>query len=211
MENLNLTLAVASRICHDLVSPVGAVVNGADLLREMAISGPTQPDMTATVDMMDQSAGRASALIQFYRIAFGAAGDETQPVDRAALRELASALIQSPRIVFEWKNAGPPMRRGEARLLALLMLCARSVVGMRGAISMKSGPGPIFPLVITVDSPAFSTMHANLGLLDGGPVSGPPSPRSVEFWLAHEAARALGIALHVGRTTERVRIGVGVS
>ena len=66
-DSRDLTSILVSRICHDLVSPVGAIVNGVDLVRE--IGGG---DIEAELAMISQSSNRASALLQFYRIAFGA-------------------------------------------------------------------------------------------------------------------------------------------
>src|SRR5690606_10454674 len=204
MPSQDLAAAVASRICHDLVSPVGAVVNGVDLLRD---TGPS--DLSETVGMIAQSAGRASALLQFYRIAFGAASEEAQPVGRAALRELASVLAQPPRVLLDWEGEGPPMPRVEARLVGLLALCARSVTGMRGVIAVRPGRGSTFPLTISVDAEAFSGTHPMLDLLVGAKAGAPASPRSVEFVLAREAAQALGVPLRIGRTARRVTIEAG--
>ena len=205
MESPDLAAALASRICHDLVSPVGAVVNGVDLLRE---TGPS--DLPETVGMIAQSAGRASALLQFYRIAFGAASEEAQPVGRAALRELASVLAQPPRILLDWKGEGPPMPRAEARLVGLLALCARSVTGVRGVISVRPGQGSTFSLTISVEAEAFSSTQSMLDLLVCAPAGTPASPRSVEFVLAREAAAALGVPLRVDRAVGRVTIAAGV-
>lgn len=207
MANPELAAAVASRICHDLVSPVGAIVNGVDLLREI---GPA--DMPEAVGMIGQSAGRASALLQFYRIAFGAADDEAQPIGRPALRELASVLAHPPRILLEWHADGPPMPRPVARLAGLMLLCARSVTGMRGAIRLTASPDGSLPLAVTVESDSFAAAVELLDLVEtaGPSPTRPVSPRSVEFVLAREAAAALGIPLSAERTPGRVTMSAAV-
>ena len=206
MHDTELAAAVASRICHDLVSPVGAIVNGVDLMREIDGS-----DRTEAVGMIGQSAGRASALLQFYRIAFGAAGGEGQPVGRAALRELASVLAQPPRIVLEWQGGPASMPRPQARLVALLVLCARSVTGMRGTIRVRSPGTGTFPLALSVESDAFAATLDMLDLLAGEPPAGPVSPRAVEFVLARGAAAALGIRLAAARRDGAVTIEAGAN
>lgn len=197
----DLAAVIASRICHDLVSPVGAVVNGVDLLRE---TGPA--DFPDTVTMISQSASRASALLQFYRVTFGAAADEAQPISRAVLRELASVLAQPPRIVVEWSREGPAFTRPEARLIGLLMLSSRSAIGMRGAIRVDPGRDTTFPLAISIESAAFSKMEPLLDLLSTTPAEEKPSPRSVEFILAHRAAEELGLSLEIDRSGAAVTI-----
>lgn len=204
MGNPDLAAAVASRICHDLVSPVGAVVNGVDLLSE---TGPSELD--GTVGMIAESARRASALLQLYRIAFGAATGEAQPVGRAALRALTAVLAQPSRIRLDWQGEGPPMHRSEARLVALLALCARSVAGLRGVISVHPGRDAALPLTISVESEAFASSCPMLDLLTGGggeAGGAPPSPREVEFLLAREVAASIGAKLRVTRADDRVTI-----
>lgn len=200
MANSDLAAAVASRICHDLVSPVGAVVNGVDLMREM---GGAEAD---AMGMVGQSAARASALLQFYRIAFGAAAEDAQAVGRPALQHLAGVLAQPPRVELEWSTDGPPMPRPEARLIALLALCARSVTGMRGRVRVQAGQHGTLPASVTVQSGALSRTADSLALLEGRAPEGPFSPRDVEFVLAREAADLLGVGLHVERTEGQVTI-----
>lgn len=201
MDSADLAAALASRICHDLVSPVGAVVNGVDLMREIGAT-----DLEETVAMVAQSAGRASALLQFYRIAFGAATEDAQPVGLPALRELASVLAQPPRILLEWQGDGPPMQRAEARLLALLVLCARSVTGMRGVISVMPGRAGTFPLVISVEAESFGATRSMLDLLASESARIAPSARSIEFLLARNAAAASNMSLRVDDAPGRVTI-----
>lgn len=206
MENPDLAAALASRICHDLVSPVGAVVNGVDLLRE---TGPA--DLADTVGMIAQSAGRASALLQFYRVAFGAAEGEAKPIGRSTLRELASVLAQPPRITIGWEESGPAFTRPEARLISLLVLAGRSALGLRGAIRVQPAPDSTFPLAISIESAAFSKMESWLGSLSAASASAPISPRSVEFILARSAAENLGVALQIGAAESVVTISATIS
>jgi len=201
MDNPDLAAALASRICHDLVSPVGAVVNGVDLLRE---TGPA--DLADTVGMIAQSAGRASALLQFYRVAFGAAEGEGKLIGRPTLGELASVLAQPPRITIDWEEAGPAFTRPEAKLIALLLLAARSALGLRGAIHVRPASDATFPLTISLESAAFSKMEPLLGNLAAGSASAPISPRSVEFILARNAAEKLGVELEIAKAEGVVTI-----
>ena len=106
VDNQHIASILASRICHDLVSPVGAVENGIDLIREIG-AGDTRDELA----MVSESARRASSLLQFFRIAFGAA-DEGAMLSRAALKAQADTLIAASRVVLEWAGTdGPDLSR----------------------------------------------------------------------------------------------------
>ncbi len=202
MPDSSLATSISSRICHDLVSPIGAIVNGVDLVREMGAG-----DHAEAIGMIGQSAERASALLQLYRIAFGAADADSQSVPRGLLAEHAAVLFTPPRIVLEWDGRmGPALPRQEARLLTLLLLCARSVLGIRGSVLLRTATRAVLPLELTVVSESFSSTVGLLSLLadDGG--NGQVSPRAVEFVLARHAAHDLNVSLRVEKTADRATI-----
>ncbi len=203
MDDIRLAASVSSRICHDLVSPVGAVVNGVDLVREMGAA-----DHTEAIGMIGQSAERASALLQLYRVAFGMAEAEAQGVARGALAEQAAVLFAPPRIILEWQGRqGPPLPRREARLLTLLLLCGRAILGVRGSILLRTPPRSAMPLSLEVTTENLSSSADLLPLLETG-IDGEDSvtPRAVEFILAHDAARELSVRIDVRREAGRITI-----
>lgn len=201
--DINLAASVSSRICHDLVSPVGAVVNGVDLVREMGAA-----EHSEAIGMIGQSAERASALLQLYRIAFGTAEPDAQGVARGVLADHSAVLFAPPRIVLEWQGRdGPALPRREARLLTLLLLCARSILGVRGSVVLRTGAPAAIPLSLEVTSDSLSSSAELLPVLENG-MNGrePVSPRAVEFVLAQDAARELGLRLDVAREPGRITI-----
>lgn len=202
MPDSSLAISVSSRICHDLVSPIGAIVNGVDLVREMG-SG----EHAEAIDMIGQSAERASALLQLYRIAFGSAEADSQSVPRGVLAEHSAVLFTPPRIVLEWDGrTGPSLPRREARLLTLLLLCTRSILGIRGSVLLRTGTRSALPLSLAITTETYSSTVGLLDLLgDGGP-GGEVSPRAVEFVLARHAARDLNVRLEVERAGHHVTI-----
>jgi histidine phosphotransferase ChpT len=201
--DINLAASVSSRICHDLVSPVGAVVNGVDLVREMGAA-----EHSEAIGMIGQSAERASALLQLYRIAFGTAEAEAQGVARGALAEHAAVLFSPPRIVLEWQGReGPALPRREARLLTLLLLCARSILGVRGSIVLRTGAPEAVPLSLEVTADSLSSSAELLPVLENGMNGGEQvSPRAVEFVLAQDAAREMKLRLDVVREPGRITL-----
>lgn len=192
MGDDNLAAVISSRICHDLVSPVGAIVNGVDLIREIG-----NGNFTDELGMISQSAERASSLLQFYRVAFGAADDEAAEIGRQTLHEQSSRLIVTPRISLEWTELnGPALSRAEARLLYQMLLCAKSLLGMRGTIRVSLGTGAAAPISIELEPSANGSgnaaMNVDLVELFNGDRKAEVPPRLIEFPLARESAEAMG-------------------
>lgn len=201
-DSLDLASAISSRICHDLVSPVGAIVNGIDLVREIGATG-----LDDEIAMIGQSADRASGLLQFYRLAFGAAPEDAQPLGRAVLRDHAAVVINWQRISLGWDNTdGPALSRAEAKLLCLLLLCARAVTGMQGVIEVGLEPAATMPLHVSVNSGGSPDADERLAMLSRSDVQPEATARSVEFVLARGAASDLGVRLHTARTSERITL-----
>ena len=101
-SNINLSALIGSRICHDLISPIGAINNGLELLD---MSGRTSgPEL----DLIQESVGNASARIRFFRIAFGAAGD--QMMGRAEVVSILKDLMDRTRL----EDAARYARRAKA-------------------------------------------------------------------------------------------------
>ncbi|MFK7943244.1 MAG: histidine phosphotransferase family protein [Paracoccaceae bacterium] len=196
----DLASAISSRICHDLVSPVGAVVNGIDLMKEIGAIG-----LEDEIAMIGQSADRASGLLQFYRIAFGSAAQDAQPLSRALLRNQARSMINWQRVSLAWEEAdGPSLSRGEAKLLCLLLLCARGVTGMSGVIEVGLESNATCPLHVSVVSAGTTDTDARLEMLSGSVGTEAATAQSVEYFLARATAMELGLKLHTARTAERI-------
>ncbi len=85
LEGLDLAALVASRVCHDVISPVGAIVNGLELMEDGADEATTE----LALDLIRKSAKTASARLQFCRIAFGAAGSAGSAIDTRDAHQVA--------------------------------------------------------------------------------------------------------------------------
>lgn len=192
----DLASAISARICHDLVSPVGAIVNGIDLVSEIGAAG-----IEDEIAMIGQSATRASGLLQFYRIAFGAAPPDTQGIGRAVLRDQALSVINWQRVTLDWPSTnGPPLPRAEAKLLCLLLLCARSVTGMAGVIQVVLHESASLPIEVIVVGDGAPDADARLALLSEASLTVQPTARLVEFALARSTAGVSGVQIETTRT-----------
>ena len=98
LEPLDLAALLCSRVCHDVISPVGAIVNGLEVLEE-----DKDEDMREfALDLIRKSAHTASARLQFCRLAFGAAGSAGAAIDTGDAEKVARGLIADDRTESIW-------------------------------------------------------------------------------------------------------------
>lgn len=97
--SLDLAALLCSRLCHDLLSPVGALSNGLELLAE-----ERDPEMRKRcMELLEQSARISADKLKFFRLAFGAAGGFGESVSVEEPRELIDALVaNNERIKVNW-------------------------------------------------------------------------------------------------------------
>lgn len=170
---------IGSRICHDLISPIGAISNGLELL---ALAQPSSPEL----QLINESVVSASARIRFFRIAFGLARrDQT-----LAGREIAAVLDELPlwsRLSATYP-AADDLGRQEARLMFLLILCAENALpaGGRLVITRDSGRGRITGTGRRIHPPDDAVARAiETGVSDG------LGPDRIHFAMAAQAAHDL--------------------
>jgi len=131
-NNVNLSALIGSRICHDLISPIGAINNGLELLAMSGVApGPE-------IDLIGESVGNASARIRFFRIAFGAAGD--QMVGRAEIVSILRDLYGRGRLDIAWAPL-EPQPRAAVRLAFLALLCLETAKPYGGRIEIVEADG----------------------------------------------------------------------
>lgn len=126
---------LCSRLCHDLVGPISAVGNGLELLAE----NPQLED--EAVALARRSAGRAGALVQFYRLAFGNAGN--QMIRPGEAQTAAQGLFQDGRTRLEWVTTdGAALPPGGAKLLLNILMLAGEALPRGGKLAVALKPEP---------------------------------------------------------------------
>lgn len=124
----SLGALIGARICHDLISPVGAISNGVEL---MGLAGVRDlPEMALVAD----SAAHANARLRFFRIAFGLASNE-QSMGSAEIRNVLGG-VYNAKITCDWQVESPlPRKLAQAVFLALL--CAEQAVPFGGVLTVR--------------------------------------------------------------------------
>ncbi|MFC3182367.1 histidine phosphotransferase family protein [Cypionkella sinensis] len=124
----DLAALVGSRICHDLISPIGAIGNGVELmLMEGAAKGPEMALIT-------ESVGHANARIRFFRVAFGASGAD-QRIGRSEVLSVISDMTHGGRVQIDWESPADLPRR-DVKLVFLLILCLESALPYGGQVQV---------------------------------------------------------------------------
>ncbi|MEM8576897.1 MAG: histidine phosphotransferase family protein [Pseudomonadota bacterium] len=166
----DLAALIGSRICHDLISPIGAINNGLELLGMAGQAGG------AELDLITQSVENASARIRFFRIAYGAAGK--QLVGRAEVVSTLKDYSAGGRLEMAW---GPlePHPRSQVRLAFLALQCLESAMPYGGRVDVTQAGGA---WTLTGQADKLNVDAALWSILEGGPVSD-VSPSQVQFAL----------------------------
>lgn len=127
-EKPDLTALLGSRICHDLISPIGAIGNGVELL--MMDGQAKGPEMALVAD----SVTHANARIRFFRVAFGQTSKD-QRIGLSEINAILADMAHGSRMAIDWQSA-PDMSRRETKLAFLCILCMETALGTGGRITV---------------------------------------------------------------------------
>lgn len=125
----DLAALVGSRICHDLISPIGAIGNGLELL------ALTDGNSTAEMELINDSVQNAMARIRLFRVAFGGAST-TQSISNTEVQSILGAMSNGSRHIYDWQANGDHAR-GDVRLALLVLLCTESALPVGGTVTVS--------------------------------------------------------------------------
>ena len=118
---LDLAALLCSRVCHDLISPVGAIVNGIEVMEE----DKDEETKTFALDLIKKSAHQASAKLQFCRLAFGAAGSAGAQIDLGDAEKVARGLLEDNKTTLVWNLPRQLLAKNRVKLLLNMLMIAR--------------------------------------------------------------------------------------
>jgi histidine phosphotransferase ChpT len=141
LSDLDLAALLCSRVCHDVISPVGAIANGLEVLEDE----DDEEMKRVAMDLVRRSARQASAKLQFCRIAFGAAGSAGATIDLGEAGDTAKAFVGEEKIKLDWQAPRVALPKAEAKLLLNMMLLGMAAVPRGGAVSvaLEGGQGVV--------------------------------------------------------------------
>lgn len=192
MNELDFSALLVSRVCHDLVSPLGAVVNGLEVLED-------ERDATMRADalrIVGSSAAQALARIQFMRIAFGAAGSAGAELDLGEIGRLVAGLFSDSKITLEWGAANAHWPKDWAKLLMNATLLGADCLPRGGVVTVSTGDAGAAPsFKIHAASPHARILPEVENAVRGDANSNQPDARGVQPFLTHKLARSLNAGL----------------
>jgi histidine phosphotransferase ChpT len=130
---LELAALLCSRVCHDLISPVGAIVNGLEVLDD----NPKPEDREFALDLIRKSARTASARLQFCRLAFGAAGSAGAQIDLGDAQNMARGHIEDAKTSIAWNLPRVLLPKNRVKLLLNMMIIAQQTIPRGGVLTVN--------------------------------------------------------------------------
>lgn len=202
----DLAALLCSKLCHDLLSPVGAMNNGLELLAD-----ETDPEMQKRcMDLLADSARSAANKLKFFRLAFGAAGGFGDDVDPSEARAVIEPLVTSDgRTTLEWAVPEGLLPKRAVKILLNLVLIASDAVVRGGSISVGAeNRGSEQEIVIRANGPKIVLDAAVRATLTGEVRQDDLDSRTAPAWMVTQlAAQGGGMVQLAEPTDEQLIIG----
>ena len=210
ISSLDLASLLCSRLCHDMLSPVGALSNGLELLAE-----ERDPEMRGRiVELLEQSAKTSADKLKFFRLAFGAAGGfgELVPVEEAKALVEALASNNSRGIVVTWTLAADALPKAAIKTLLNLSLFAIEALVRGGTLEigaeLRANDGKTTSEIVVRAAGVKVAFDETVGrALEGDLPQADLSSRTAPAAMLYELAESLGGKLQYALTDEALVMG----
>jgi histidine phosphotransferase ChpT len=164
LDALDLAALLCSRLCHDLISPVGAVVNGLEVLED----DNDEETKTFALELVKKSARVASARLQFCRLAFGAAGSAGASIDLGDAETVARGFLEDDKLKLGWQLPRALLPKNRVKLLLNLLILAAQTIPRGGTLAAEPiGEGATMGFRVTASGLNARIPQAIPGLLSG--------------------------------------------
>ena len=165
LTGMDLAALLCSRVCHDVISPVGAIANGLELLEE----DTDEETKSIAMDLIKSSSKNASAKLQYARIAFGAAGSAGADIDTGDAESVANSYFDSERKTdLEWHGERALIPKNKVKLLLNLLLVSLGAIPRGGVVKSEiSDPNGSVSFTITCTGKKARVPPLFLDLLNG--------------------------------------------
>lgn len=201
IENTKLTALVASRICHDMVEPMSAIIQGLEMIK--SAEGKTDPD---ALSLLDHGVGKAWAKLEFFRFAMAGAiaeGDSTLEEGHAVADKLYAVL--KPELIW---NAPPvAMPRPAVRVIVNLLLIANECLPRGGTVEVTAEPhGESGAVIVIAKGPRAKLRDTTAAALSGAAGDEALSGHTIQPTLTALLARQGGVELSAQESEEKVEL-----
>jgi histidine phosphotransferase ChpT len=192
VESLDLAALLCSRVCHDLISPVGAIVNGLEVMED----DNDQETKAFAMDLIKKSVKQASAKLQFCRLAFGAAGSAGAQIDLGDAEKVARGFLEDDKTSVAWNLPRLYMAKNRVKLLLNMLLIAGQSIPRGGKLVVDPvGEGDSMGFRISATGGYAKIPQAVPELLAGGSHDGSVDAHAVQPYYTGLLARDCGLTV----------------
>jgi histidine phosphotransferase ChpT len=190
LEGLDLAALLCSRVCHDLISPVGAIANGLEVMEE----GKDEETSKFAMDLIKKSAKTASAKLQFCRIAFGAAGSAGAQIDTGDAEKVTRGLMEDEKTKVAWNLPRVLLAKNRVKLLLNMMLLAAQAIPRGGQLTVDAiGEGDNVGFKISAVGTNAKVPQSIPPMLAGGSADHPVDAHAIQPFYTGLLAKNCGL------------------
>jgi len=203
LDGMDLAALLCSRVCHDVISPVGAIINGLEVLED-----EKEGEMREiALDLIKKSAAAASARLQFCRLAYGAAGSVGASIDTGDAENVTRGLINNDRTKLVWDATRRYAPKNKVKLVLNLCLIALSVIPRGGVITVTlTGEGEALEMLVEARGANARLAHGVAALIAGTQEEGAIDAHSIQAYYTGLVARSCGLNVSVEVEPERIAL-----
>jgi histidine phosphotransferase ChpT len=206
MNDIDFASFLVSRVCHDLVGPMGAVVNGLEVLEDERDAGMRAD----ALKIVSSSAGQALARLQFLRIAFGAAGSAGAELDLGEVGRLVKGLLSGSKVKLDWQAVRINWPKDWAKLLMNATMLAADCLPRGGEVRVNTGAEDAAPAFRIEATGSHAKILADVErAVQGDTGQSPIDARGIQPFLTYKLARGLGVALTLTASEGKIELSAG--
>lgn len=138
VDAVSLSALMSSRLCHDLVNPIGALSSGLEVLGDASMDASMKE---AALDLIKSSAEKSVALLKYARLAYGASGGVSAELPYEEAKNVLQALLGWTKADLDWRIAPGYAPKDEVKAVLVLGAAAADCVPRGGAIVVEGGRG----------------------------------------------------------------------
>ena len=201
LDALDLAALLCSKVCHDVISPVGAIVNGLEVLED-----EKDAEMrNFALDLIKKSANTASAKLQFCRLAFGAAGSAGAMIDTGDAENVTRGLFADDKTKLQWDGTRVLMAKNKVKLLLNLCLIASAAIPRGGKLHVTiTGLDDAMSMRVEARGTYARLASHVRALIDGNPENNSVDAHGIQAFYTGLVARSAGMSVSVETETEMV-------
>jgi histidine phosphotransferase ChpT len=201
LESLDLAALLCSRVCHDLISPVGAIANGLEVMEE----AKDEETKTFAMDLIKKSSRTASAKLQFCRLAFGAAGSAGAQIDTGDAEKVTRGLMEDEKTKIAWNVPRLLLPKNRVKLVLNMLLMAGQSIPRGGQITVDPvGEGDTIGFKLSVTGTNAKIPQAIPPLLAATPSDHAIDAHAIQPFYTGMLAKTCGLSVSMAPEDEAI-------